>query len=480
MTRLINSDVTDMLNQVNQYKKTVQDAFYQHYKNIFVLTKTNNFRGQGADAYKEYLARVTINYIIAFINISEDVSTALKKISSNYNLLESSGKGSIDSDILKDVRANLSNRNQGFQSLAAEISSLNNEASSYISVKRLNTSEIIGEYSRIDRELYNVGDKLTEIDSISLAEVNNLMDRINKLTYQLKTIANDYHEDNKISADKVEGITTQNWYKVECADNLSAMTKEDPFFYNLDAKYFSEGQWARGIATDTYIYTGYSIFGGAYNVSRNNGVLSGDVTASAFNAYENLQVTDYLKQNANISLGTLSASGKLGLAKDLAGAQVKGSYATVDANASVVLGTDKFNCYLKTNATALSAGGYANLYYKPSNGDLGIGLGGKATGASASFTLGTSLLSVPGNTVKNDYAGGMVKVTSSTSLLGAGVTVKAGASFAADFDVSSTRAIDWGEVNVNAVHVKLGGQLGLGADVDITIPILTIDMPWED
>ncbi|MBW9171231.1 LXG domain-containing protein [Clostridium estertheticum] len=182
----------------------MQDAFYQHYKNIYILTQTNSFRGENANTYKEYLTGVTINYINAFINIVEEVSTTLVKMKSNYTSLESSEQGSIDTDILDEVGIDLTSRNKSFQSLAAEIASLNNEASSYVNVKNLNTSDIIGTYSSLDSELCDIYDDLTKTDATSLLVDNNLMDRIKELTNQLTNTANDYHAGNKISVDKVK------------------------------------------------------------------------------------------------------------------------------------------------------------------------------------------------------------------------------------------------------------------------------------
>lgn len=479
MTRLINSNVADMLNQVNQYKKTVQDAFYEHYKNTYVLTETNNFRGEDANAYKEYLKIVTINYINAFINIAEEVSKTLEKMNSNYTSLESYEQGSIDTDILEDVRGNLNSTNESLQLLASEIDSLNNEASNYIYVENLNTPQILGTYSSIDSELCNIYDELTKVDSSSLTEANNLMDRINELTYQLKTISNEYHEDNKISADKVKKITMQEWYKTERTNNLDAIKKEDPFFYDSGAKYGSEGQWAKGYASDTYAYAGYSNWGREYNTTKNKGVTSGSLTAFGYHGYEHAQITKYANQNADISLGNLSLSGKAGLSKDYLGFEAKGKVAVVDATYSTVLGTDKFNGYVNFKASALSANGYINNYVKK-NGDFDFGIGGKASAADASVTVGTSILNVPGNNQSKEYAGGKVSVSNSTSLLGLSVTGKAGESVSADFDISNTRVLDWGKINVNALHLKLGGCIGLGANVDVTVPVPTIDMPWED
>ncbi|MBW9171232.1 hypothetical protein K2F43_08440 [Clostridium estertheticum] len=145
-----------------------------------------------------------------------------------------------------------------------------------------------------------------------------------------------------------------------------------------------------------------------------------------------------------------------------------------------MLGTDKFNGYAKVNATALSAGGYANLNYKASSGDFDIGLGGKAAVAGASGSLGFSILDVPGTEDSKEYAVGKVKVTNKAFLLGLGVTGKSGISASADFDFSNTKVLDFGKINVNTIHFKLGGSFGVGADVELTIPILTIDMPWED
>lgn len=480
MTRLVNKSVTDILNDVNQYKKTIQDAFYEHYKNTYILTESNSFRGKGSDAYKDYLKVVTINYINAFINITEEVLKTFEKIKSNYTSLESFDNGSLDTDTLENVRGSLNNSNEHFQLLASSIESLNMEASNYIVVENLNTKEILDTYSSIDNEFSCIYDELTDVDSTSLQEANNLMDRIDELTYQLKSIANNYHQDNKILKDKVKEITMEKWYKVEPIKNLDKMLSEDPFSYEATANYKSEGQWDKGYATDTFIYTGCSNLGNEYNTTRNKGVISGNLKASIFNGYENLQITDYAKQCAGISVLPVELSGKAGFSKEYLGFGLKGSVAVVDANASAVLGTDNFNGYIKGSATALSAGGYANFNFKPSNSDFDIGIGGKASAVGASVTMGTSILSVPGNAVSKEYAGGNIKVSKSTSLLGYSVTAKAGASVSADFDISSTRVLDFGKMNINAIHLKLGGTLGLGADVDVTFPMPIIDMPWED
>lgn len=481
MTRLVNSDITDMLNQVNQYKKVVQEAFYALYKDVCELIETNNFRGEGASAYKAYLKVVTINYIKAFINITEEVSNTLQKMSSKYTSLEPSSQGSIDTDILQDVKKNLDDRDEKLEALAAQIDLLNDEASSYISVEKLNTSKIVDDYSSIDSELANINKELLEVDSEALVEANNLMNRINELIYQLKTITNDYHEDNKISLDKVNGITTENWYKAEKDNGLAAMMKKDPFFYHSGAGYKSEGQWAKGIASDVFMYGGYSNRGMEYNTNLNNGVLSGDLTAYGYHGYENGQFTNYLKQNGSASFGDASLSGKLGvpgLSQDYFGFQGKGSVAVADASSSIVLGSDQFNGYIKGSASVLSANGYINDYVK-SNGDFDFGIGGKASAADASFSVGTSAFNVPGKSDSKEYAGGNVKVTNSTSLLGLSISGKAGVSASADLDVSNTTVLDFGKINVNAVHVKLGGSLGFGAEVDVTVPAITVDMPWE-
>ncbi|WP_164880650.1 T7SS effector LXG polymorphic toxin [Clostridium manihotivorum] len=480
MTRLVNSNVAEILSQINQYKKTVQDAFYEQYKNIFILTQTNNFRGEGADAYKEYLLSVTINYINTFINISEQVSATIEKMHSSYIALENSEQGSIDTSTVEEVRRNLNSKNEKFQYLVEEIDELNREAAQYISVRGLNSSDISATYSNIDTELYNICDDLTKADEAALKEANNLFEEINELANQLKTIANDYHKDKKISADMVKDIPSQQWYKTESNKNLSLLMKEDPFFYSANAKYRSEGQWAKGATSDVYIYGGYSAYGGAYTANTNDGVSSLDANGSLFNAYEAAQATKYFRQNANLSLGAAAVSGKMGFSKNYIGFQGKGSVAAVDANASVVLGTDKFNGYAKGNATFLSASGYTNCYVNPSNGDFDIGIGGKATAAEASFSLGTSILTVPAqNSSSQEYIGGLVKVSKSTSLLAGSIKAKVGAGGSADFDLSSTKVLDFGEINVNALHVKLGGALGIGLDVDVTIPVPTIDLPWE-
>lgn len=479
MSRLVNSDVTNIIEQVNEYKKIVQDAFYEHYKNIYKLSITNSFRGQGAEAYKDYIKVVSLNYINAFINITEEVSNTLDKMNNNFTSLEPYEKGSIDSESIKDIRKNLINKNKDFIELVSEIDTINEEASSYISVQSLNTQTITDGYSSIDGELSNINTELLDVDGNSLVEANNLFDRINDLILQLTNINNNYHADNKISTDKVNEITSEKWYKIESCTNLAIKIDEDPFFYAADENYAFEDQWAKGATSDVYVYAGYSNYGGAYKGNLNNRIASGSFNLYGVHLYENAQFTKYLKQDAAMSLIDIGAAGKAGLTGEYFGFEGKGNAVVADVNASAVLGSDEFNAYAKGSASALSANGYANCYLKD-NGDFNIGLGGKASVADASGSIGTSLFTIPGNEQSKEYADGKVKVKNSTSLLELSVTGKVGVSASANFNISNTEVLDFGEVNIDVMHIKLGGSLGLGADVELSIPVITFDMPWED
>ena len=107
-----------------------------------------------------------------------------------------------------------------------------------------------------------------------------------------------------------------------------------------------------------------------------------------------------------------------------------------------------------------------------------MGFGGKLSFEEAKASIGTSLLSVPAseeNKSSKEYAGGKIKTSKETSVLAGSIGVKATAGASANLEMSSKKVAEIGPINVNAVSLKASAALLVGVDIDVTIPLPSID-----
>ena len=476
MLKLKNSDVNDMVTAVETYKSTVENTFYNLYKNIYKLSKTNNFRGKTADTYKSYLETVTINYLKAFLNIADEATTVLKDINKYYTSLESEDIGVISSDTLETVKNDLQSKKEAFDKLVSEIEEVNNDASSYISVRALNNKNIDCDFDDLKQEISNIDTELENADRDALKLAESFLERISALKYSIDTIQKEYHVNGRIQADKVEEIKVQGWYKDEIDTGLKAKLAEDPFAYEANGGAVYEDQWAAGLTSDIYGKAGYTVWGRQYSYGRDKNIFTGDISGKGAGAYINGQFTDYLKGNIDASALNGSASGKLGWNDKYKGFNAKGQASVVEANISAVLGTDDFNGYGKISVSALSANGNVTCEFEDDGFD--VGFGGSASKGEVKATIGTSLFSVPANEEnkhEKTYLDGKVKGSSEISLLSSNLSLKATAGVSADLEVSGKKVAEIGPININAVNIKAGAAFLVGMDIDLTIPLPSID-----
>lgn len=489
MKKLNNNDITDILGNLISYQDTLQKALYDHYKNIYELSKTTNYRGNDADTYKTYFSTVSLNYINSFLNLAQEITDTFRLIKDTYFSLESQEYGIISSDTLDDIKTSLTGKKGDFTSLIGEIESIQAEASSYISLNSLNRSEIESEYDKINTEVCNIKSELDEKDAEALTSTEILLEKINSLSSSIKSLSDKYHKDGKINLDMVSSITNEDWYSVEDSTVLDNLMIDDPFAYSANQTSSIEDQWAIGRFSDTYGYAGYNALSHFYDYKRKDGVISANGNASLFSAYGNGQITDYFKLKSNVNLVNGSLSGQAGLSDSFKGFSLKGSVAAAHAEGSLILGSDTCNAYIKGDANALSASGHAEADYK---GDLqfDLGVGGKYSAADASFSLGGSLFSVKSNepdnirTTMSEYnsSGSLITpnhasggTATSKSILGIEFTATASIGVEADASLSSQKVLDLdGGASLNAAHIKIKGVCGIGGGVDITFPWLKL------
>jgi len=213
MATLVNDELDDMLDQIKQFKIKMQDAFYEQYKGAYILSQSTNFRGDTADAYKNYITTVPINFINAFINISEEITTSLEEIKSDFLTYEGSETGIVDEITLDDIASELQLKKNDYVTLLSEIATVTSRAGEYIATTALSGETIIDDYDVVMQNVRDTQENLLDTDDRALEKAEKLYDRIGELLNNIDRIKKDYYTGVKINYNKVGSITQQEWYQ---------------------------------------------------------------------------------------------------------------------------------------------------------------------------------------------------------------------------------------------------------------------------
>jgi len=243
---------------------------------------------------------------------------------------------------------------------------------------------------------------------------------------------------------------------------------------NGDAYIKTEGSVfeANGYAQVTdhiYASTDVSLLGGSYEGGIKDGALFTTMAGAVFEANGYAQFTDYLraKSNAKVLYGKLDT--KAGISDTYFGGHIDAGVGVAKAERSITLGTDELNAFVKGEAKFCCADGKAAFEFEE-DGQFAIGVDASATFARATAEGGLSILSYK----DKDPTSGKTK----QRLLGFYAAADADLGAKASFWVESKKAIEGKFINVNATRLKLGGALGLGLTLDVTVPTIYYKWPW--
>lgn len=463
MPRLVNDELTQMLSDIKKAEQTASDALYSQFKAMTKIVGTDSFEGSGADAYKQYVSNVDINYLNSFLNLIKETTTAITEIKDSFTSFESDSSGIVGSGTLGDTKDVLTTKKSAFADLITDIETVNSQAEEYIAVKKINSSDVESDYDNIVKSVETIKRDLSTTNDTALSKADSLHQRIQELKNCVDKISTGYHSNGRIDYKKAKQIPKEKWYTVEEPVALAEVSLNDPYAYEIFGDVGAQSQWAVGLNSDIYL----SVYAKAheYKLRMEKGDfyrgVDGEYTGASLGVYG--QVTDFAKGKGNVSLINTSFKGRVGLNKDYKGASLKGDISLAKADGSLVLGTDNFNGYVEGNAELLSASGHAEFEFE--NDRFAIGLGGKASGANVSYAGGVSFLEYD----KGDGRGNLFGIQGGPKL-DAGVS--------ANFSLSGEKAMSFGPVDINAVNLKLGGSLGLGFDLDLTLPIPTLNFGW--
>lgn len=76
MPRFVNRELNDMKDGTNQYVDCLQEVLYAQFQRAFMLVRSSNFRGVGADAFKAYIEEVSIHFLNRIIELTGELKEA--------------------------------------------------------------------------------------------------------------------------------------------------------------------------------------------------------------------------------------------------------------------------------------------------------------------------------------------------------------------------------------------------------------------
>lgn len=467
MPRLVNEEIEQMLLDVKKDSENASDALYNQFKAMTKIVGTGSFSGGGADAYKQYINNVQINYINKFLNLTQDVVDTINEIKTLFLSFESSNSGIVGSGTLTDVKDGLNTYQNQFSNLVSEIESLNNQASQHISIKKLSSHEVENDYQDTKSKIEEIKEKLSSTDSEALSKVNTLKQDVLELSNIISTISNEYHQKNgRIDFDKAAKISDASWYKIAPPTALMKKANGDPYSYEIfgldehrqlqEQKGFLGGLFIVGGGAHALDYSGYNISDKYYR--------EGGIDATTLSAEGYAQFTKYFKMRARLSAIEVHANYKTGFTEEYKGMTLSGAYQTMHASASGICGTDNFNGYIRGEASLLSANGFLASEIKSDGFKFGIG--GGASAASASVEGGFSFLKVPSADGKDK------------NLFGFKLEPKLDAGVSGDFHIESQKINNFGPIDINTVTVSSGLSALFGLKGEVTVPWPTLNLGW--
>lgn len=477
MALLNNEEIENLATQATDQATALEELFYTQYKSAYVLTETTSFKGAAADSYKQYIQLSTIHHINKFMNILEEIKTAINDIKGIYLGFESDSSGKVATDDLETAEQSVAREQRNVSAITTRVETLNTQAAEYIPVTDAQSNTLDTDFQAVLVFLTDTVYELSETDDTALVKAETIYERIQDLTTSINNISENYYDSQgAIALDRVGNIANEPWYETEPTTAIDNKLVEDPFFYTADSQAVSEGQWAAGLATDAYAAAGYEFLNYGYEAGVDNGVYSatGD--------------TSFLEGDARAEFGGLGEAnvvGRLGYGNgtaefgsligdsDKRGIHLDGEVGAANVQGDAMIGNDIINAEATAGAEGLTADGAVSAMYEDQN-NYALGLRGKATAGDVSAGVGLSFFDIDVDGEDQNEQ----KIDEKISLLGVDFEASAGVSAGIAAYVETQNVAEFGPLNLNATSFEIGGKFGLGLNLKINVPTATFDFPW--
>ena len=455
--------------KIKEYETVSQEAFYTEYKNAYKLSKTNYFRGQAANAYKDYITEGPINIITEFLDLTMDMTMIIQLIGESFFQVENTFNGVISEKVLDYIKDSLSKKKDILDDSVTDIEADINAASKYIKTTPLHFDKVWAGYTNTNNVIQKIRQDIYDVDDETKKDAEDLLERINALKkFITDTMTFCYNEGGSLNTDNLPKLKNQSWYYQAGNAALYTLLQQDPFKYAAGEVTVKEDQWAAGLCADIYVYAGYKFLTASGEAGVEDGTAYAKGKAALFSANGYAQFTDYLNANVDVKVFNAEGDAKAGFGDKYVGFSVSGEIGILDADGKVILGTEECNAFLEGEVKVLYADGKAAFEFEE-DGQFAIGVKGSATAASAEGKAGFSFLKYKS---KDSFTG------EEKSLFGAKIGAKANAGASGAIWIESETAIETDYVNINATTIDIDAEFLIGGEIELTIPTLYFKWPW--
>ncbi len=478
--RLVNEELSHLVEQLSAYKENVSSAIYEQYKTAFVLSGTINLRGKAGDALKEYIHVSHLNLTQKIINVMDEITEVAAKMENNFLNFESAANGIVGSGTLENVHTHMQRGNDRFTDMDDTARRLLYRASEFIQTTDLGSDHVATAYTNLFDHLDNTKTGLEDTDSSLQADIDRVTNRVFELQTHIFALAENFRDENGINYSKLNEIHTQDWYTVENNHAFKEMQEDDPFVYDAGHASVAEGQWIAGTSDTNYITASGNVLGANGSVTQSGSlfdqnnpltmdregeavVLSGKVQGETLAGYGKLDTSGQV----------VGAAGNLHLGPDGIGAE--GKVAVIEVKGTAMVGTDNFNGYVAGHAEALTAQAHTNFILPDDqNGDMKLGIGGKVQGATVGVETGFSLFDInsPG-VLSEDKEGDKKK-----SMLGLKAGLNAGPQIGGNVDFEKTNVYSNDYLSVHANEIDIDLKLVVGVKLSVALSSIQLKWPW--
>lgn len=452
--KLDNSKVAKIELEVSTAYSDVEKQLYQVYKSLKILTQTNSFRGDSAEAVKTFMKSNSLNTAYLIVEAVKNLESFTKAVKSGFLEFESEETGKVLDSKVDDKKSELNKIAKNIDSHATSLEACEKKAGKFITVENSDTDAIATAFADIEKKLKKVNQDFQQKDQELYQKVSGLTDSFSNISNSISQVMNNYVlPSGKYDDSKFDNLKREPWYIEGKASVFQKKMKEDPFVYGAGSAAVWEGQYAIGFSNDVYAYAGADVLSanGEYKVQ--DGELKVKGKARAAGGELHAKVGDLMDVSGTVDLDAISTDNRIGKNGFILSVDATGARATANANVAKIL---------NANATVNGpqAGGTVALYN--SEEKTQIGFSGKVTEGSASANINLGF----GNaTYKPDAAEKPNRLFN----IGAGVKADGGAD--ATLMYTREKIMDINDrISVHSNKIEIGASLGLGFSLNVTVP----------
>lgn len=457
--KLSNSKVSLIESKISSTYSEVENQLYQVYKALQILTQTNSFKGQGAEAVKSFMKSNSLNMTYLIVEAVKKLDDCVKQVKSGFLDLESEETGKIyDKKVDQDI-TEINKIANNTAELVSGLKKWENRANEFITVENSRTDELALAFDSIKQMLENVNKAFVEKDQELCNIVGALTETFGGLNNSMSQVMDHYvlpsgrYDDSKFGS-----LTGEEWYIQGTESVFKKKFIEDPFIYKAGNVAVAETQYAIGYANDLYAYAGGDFLSANGTMSVQDGELHAQGKARVAGGELHAKAGNLVNVSGTVDVLAASTDNRLGKNGIILSADATTARAKVDTNVGL----------LNANATAYGPQASGTIARYSSEEKTQIGFSGKASVGGVNYSANIGGLAVK-------YKADGAEKSENLIGIGGGVSAKGGVDATLMYTSEKVKDIN-DRISIYSNKLEIGATLGLGFSLNVSVPSVKIKL----